>query len=376
MKRLVKFNSIEKYDDVVWDLSHMVRFTGKLDLDGNPIYDNTIPLPTLKFMCSEKIHGTNAGVSYTNSCGFWVQSKERILEIDNDNQACARFATENQEEWMELINSLANEFNIDLDTKIITIYYEWAGGSITGKSALTGLPKSSVIFQHFKVSALEPTYDVNMKETDFIWLETKLTNYMSHHGAENGIWIENKDVGIYNIMNSKYWEIEVDFNNAEENFKQFQDLVNEVIEPISPLGKLLGKDNNVGEGLVGIFEFNGILFRMKVKGSKHIKGKAKPLPPVDKEEENRKILFVNDYCCTISRLDQAFNEIFDINSIEFTSKKMNAKKKTGDFIRWILDDVKKEEQRSLKKFDLTFDDVHKYITKSAQIWFFANLEAS
>lgn len=371
MKRLVKFNSIEKYDDVVWDLSHMVRFTGKLDLDGNPIYDNTIPLPTLKFMCSEKIHGTNAGVSYTNSCGFWVQSKERILEIDNDNQACARFATENQEEWMELINSLANEFNIDLDTKIITIYYEWAGGSITGKSALTGLPKSSVIFQHFKVSALEPTYDVNMKETDFIWLETCLTDVDPIKE-----WIENKDIGIYNIMNSKHWEIEVDFNNAEENFKQFQDLVNEVIEPISPLGKLLGKDNNVGEGLVGIFEFNGILFRMKVKGSKHIKGKAKPLPPVDKEEENRKILFVNDYCCTISRLDQAFNEIFDINSIEFTSKKMNAKKKTGDFIRWILDDVKKEEQRSLKKFDLTFDDVHKYITKSAQIWFFANLEAS
>jgi hypothetical protein len=371
MKRLVKFNSIEKYDDVVWDLSHMVRFTGELDSKNNPIYDTTIKLPTLTFVCSEKIHGTNAGVSYSNSHGFWVQSKERILEVNNDNQSCAKIATENQDVWMDLINSLAKEYNIDLDTKIITIYYEWAGGSITGKSALSGLPKSSIIFQHFKVSALEPTYDVNMRETDFIWLETKVKS-----NNFNNKWIDSIEHNIYNIMNSKYWEITVDFNKAEENFEQFQTLVNEVIEPISPLGKLLGKENNVGEGIVGVLEFNGVLFRMKVKGSKHIKGKAKPLPPVDKELENKKITFVNDYCCTISRLDQAFNEVFDINSIEFTSKKMNAKKKTGDFIRWILDDVKKEEQRTLKKFNLTFDDVHKYITKSAQIWFFATLDAS
>lgn len=369
MKRLVKFNSIEKYEDVVWDLTHMVRFTGKLDSEDNPIYDNTITLPTLKFMCSEKIHGTNAGVSYTNSHGFWIQSKERILTPDDDNQACARFATENQDDWLELIQSLAKEHNIDLDTKIITIYYEWAGGSITGKSALTGIPKSSVIFQHFKVSALEPTYDVNMRETDFIWLETKLTNYMSHHGVENGIWIENKDVGIYNIMKSKHWEITVDFNKAEENFEQFQKLVNEVIEPASPMGKLLGKEDNVGEGLVGVLEFNGVLFRMKVKGSKHIKGKAKPLPPVDKELENKKITFVNEHACTISRLEQGFEQVFDIGNGGIPSKKG-----TGDFIRWMIADIQKEEQRSLAKNGLTFDDIHKYVTNSAQIWLFSELE--
>lgn len=360
MKRLIKFNSIDKYDDVVWDISHIVRFTGKLDLEDNPIYDTTIPLPTLNFMCSEKVHGTNAGVSYSKSLGFWVQSKEKIIVNDDDNQACARFATENQDEWMNIINKLALENNIDLDTKIITIYFEWAGGSITGKSALSGLPKSSVIFQHFKVSALAPIYDINMRETDFTWLETCLTD-------ANPIkeWISCEDSGIYNIMNSKYWELTVDLNKAKGEFEQFQTLVTDTIEPQSPLGKLLGKDTNIGEGLVGIVEFNGNLFRMKVKGSKHVKGKAKPLPPVDTELENKKIAFVNEHGCTATRLEQGYEQVFDLGNGGIPSKKG-----TGDFIRWMITDIQKEEQRSLVNNELTFADIEKYVKKSAQLWFF------
>ena len=63
-----------------------------------------------------------------------------------DNAGCAFSAWTNKQAWMSVINTLANEHNIDLTVNIISVYYEWAGGNIQKLSALSGVDKSAVIF--------------------------------------------------------------------------------------------------------------------------------------------------------------------------------------------------------------------------------------
>mmetsp|Transcript_17037 Transcript_17037/g.25792 ORF Transcript_17037/g.25792 Transcript_17037/m.25792 type:complete len:98 (+) Transcript_17037:280-573(+) len=53
---------------------------------------------------------------------------------------------------MDIITALAEEHEIDLNEKIITVYFEWCGGSIQKKSAVSGMEKMAIIFRMFKVS--------------------------------------------------------------------------------------------------------------------------------------------------------------------------------------------------------------------------------
>ena len=58
MKRLIPFESIEQFRKVVKDINFI---NGKNEI-----------LPTLNIIGTEKIHGTNAAVCYSNDDGFWV----------------------------------------------------------------------------------------------------------------------------------------------------------------------------------------------------------------------------------------------------------------------------------------------------------------
>ena len=172
MKRLLKYNSIEKLINVLYTLKREVTYTGR-DEDDEPMYDENIPLPIVDLELWEKAHGTNAGVCYSNSLGFWVQSKTVILTQKNDNKATAKNAYENEEQWMVIIQKLAKEHNIDLDEKIISVYFEQAGQSVQSNSALSGMEKLAIVFAHFKVSPLIPSYDNNHEETGVEWFPTK-----------------------------------------------------------------------------------------------------------------------------------------------------------------------------------------------------------
>ena len=54
-----------------------------------------------------------------------------------------------------------------LNKNIITVYYEWCGGSIQKNSALTGFDKKAFIFQHFKISPIEQVLEISLIDTPF-----------------------------------------------------------------------------------------------------------------------------------------------------------------------------------------------------------------
>ena len=351
MKRFIKFNKIRQFNDVVHDIGHHTRYIG-LDDDLNPLYDGSLKLPTLTAIGTEKIHGTNGAICFSNPDGLWAQSNRKIITTDKgeDNAECAFFVYSKKDIWIELIRELAVEHSIDLDNKIISLYFEWAGGNIQGHSACSNMTKRAIIFQHFKVSPLIRDEEAEDGD-DAFWLETGI--------------IDSPSDDIYNICNFTSWSIDIDFNTPKLHINQMVDLVENNVEPNSPLGKEMGVDGNVGEGIVFTFMIDGKRFAWKVKGDKHTKSKVKKLQMVNSEKENLKIKFVNEFACTPSRLEQAYQEVFDTlnGGVGHISK-------TGDFLRWLINDVMSEEIAVMNEMGLTPKDVNSMISSVARLWMF------
>jgi hypothetical protein len=257
--------------------------------------------------------------------------------------------------------SLAETHDINLDENIISVYFEWSGQGIQKKSAVSGLDKRAIIFQHFKVSPLE-----NDEETPAKWFET----FIYENNEKK--WIDLPNKNIFNIMNFQIWEFEIDFENPLMSQNKFIDLVSNVIEPNSPVGKAMGKEGNIGEGIVITFTFKGEVYKFKVKGEKHAKGsgKIKTLKPVDTIFEQKKIDFVNNNACKEFRFEQAWQEVFGIENekMEPTIKAM------GDFLRLVIHDVMKEESDIMEENGLIPKDVNSMISKVARTWFTSKLD--
>ena len=356
VKRFITFGSILQFRNIVKNIEHQARYDG-VDENGKAVYNHK-PLPTLEAVASEKIHGTNAAVCYSNTDGFWVQSRNNIITSEQDNQNCARHQEANEAAWVSIIKQLAKHHEIDLDTHIISIYFEWSGGNIQKLSALSGVEKSAMIFQHFKVSTLLPqdTEDVNAEHSE--WYET-------HNGVS---WVSNPDQSIYNIMDYKPWTFEINFDNPAKSQNDMIEYVVKIIEPNSPVGQYLGKDGNTGEGIVVTLSYKGTLHKFKVKGEKHSNSKVRTLKPVDEAKENAKREFVN-YACAGWRLEQMFSETFS----EETGFEADIKH-TGDFLRAVVRDVMKEESDILEERDLEPKDVNALISRVARQWFMEQLQ--
>jgi len=350
MKRLINFGSIEQYRNICSTIKHQSRFIG-LDENDEPLYNNLLDLPVINAIGSEKIHGTNSGISYSNLDGLWLQSRNNIINDISGHMGCGIFINTTKEIWVNLIKQLASQYNINLNEKIITIYFEWCGENIQRNSAVSGLSKRAIIFQHFKVSPI-------VKNDDIIsfWLETKINN----------MYISNCENNIFNIMNFKTWNIEIDFNKPFEAQNKMIQIVND-IEPNSPVGQEFGKEENIGEGIVVTFNYKDNLYKFKVKGEKHSVTKVKTLNIIDEELENKMIEFAN-YACKSWRLEQFWNELF--------KKEKPEVKKIGDFLRLVFKDILKEESDVIVKENLDSKKINKYISQICKKWFFEQLNES
>jgi len=362
MKRFIRFGKIGQLRDVIRNFSSHVQYVGIEN--GEAKYDSSIKLPTVKIIASEKIHGTNAGVCFSAPDGFWIQSRRNIITPEKDNHSCALNATHNQETWMNIIQHQAKVYDIDLNENIISIFFEWSGQGIQKNSALTGLSKRSMIFQHFKVSPIleQSTEDGNDENSSSsYWLEIK-----DFDSSAN-------EVGIYSIMDFPTYSFDIDFSNPKLSVNSMIQLVEEIIEPNSPVGKQFDIENNVGEGIVCTFMWENILYRFKVKGEKHSATKVKTLTPVDEEKERVKIEFAN-LVCSASRLEQAWDECFHVGQSEEIENKN--RKHTGSFIRLVMNDILAEEVDIMMERKLEVSDIKESVGNISRKWFFEQIDAN
>lgn len=315
MKKMIKFPSIEQFRSTVSNVRRHYAFTG-IDENGEAIYDNNLPKPKLVFKGTVKLHGTNAAICYNSVRGFWAQSRENIITPEKDNAGFAFFAESKKDVLIDLVNTAAYRDKIDLSNNTITIYGEWCGGNIQKGVGISNLPKSFFIFgvkvSPFEVEGLE-------KQAPAYWLD-----YSD---------LGNSEDRIYNIDDFQTYSIEVDFNYPELVQNKLSEMTI-AVEEECPVAKAFGF-SGIGEGIVWTTMLNGESYRFKVKGEKHSASKVKVLAAVDVEKVESIQKFV-DYAVTDSRLNQAIENVFPNNE-------PLSMHKFGEIVRWMVNDIIKEE---------------------------------
>lgn len=317
-----KFPSIEQFRNIIRFVRERHDFQGK-DETGEPIYQHTSPYPTIKFKGTVKLHGTNSAIVRYNDGRTEFQSRERVLNLNDDNAGFMR----------EMLNKHTDFLFDDVEfDEYIAIYGEWCGTGIQKGVAISELPKMFVIFAC---------------KVDDNWIEFNKSD---------------SDQLIFNINDFKTWEIDIDFEHPELSQNQLIEWTLEVEEEC-PVGKFFGV-TGIGEGIVFSANWNDQHLVFKSKGEKHSASKVKKISSVNVDEINSINEFV-DYVLTESRLNQG------IEKLKEAGKEVN-QKSTGDFLRWIVNDVIKEEQDTIIENGLDTKKINSAISNKARTWFFNN----
>lgn len=353
MKRMIKYPSIDQVRGVVKQITERACYVGK-DEDGKAIFDYLKPKLTFTTTYSEKVHGSNAGLCYSIPDGVWAQSRENILTIEKDNAGFAFFVSQNEQHLIKIIEKLADEYNINLNEKIITLYGEWAGGNIQKNSALSGAEKAFILFEHFKVSPIESSEDEKA-----VWYKTKYSRDILDSETSQ------TQPRIYNIMDFPTYSFEIDFNAPDRDINQIIELV-EKIEESSPVGKAFGFEANIGEGVVcSYLTDDNSLIQFKVKGEKRSNSKVKTTKVVDTEKLDRLDACVEKICHSW-RFEQALVETFGSDY-----KHTIDRKKIGAYLKWVNSDTLKEELDIIAEFGFEPKDVLGKVSQKAKEYFFA-----
>lgn len=339
---MIKFPSIEQFRNVIRHVQQHTRYAGK-DENGNAIYDQSKPLPTLKFRGTVKLHGTNAGIVYdVDTDTFTYQSRERELTITQDNAGFMLAQLKNESIWRDVVNQAMSEIWIPpVPIKKVAIFGEWCGSGIQKGVALTQLPKMFIVFAVKAVLADESTHWLPIGEFD----------------------IHLPEFGVYNIDTFPTYEIDIDFKFPEIAQNKMIEITEEV-EKECPVGKYFGV-SGIGEGVVWTCTSEGWADSgtwFKVKGEKHSASKVKTLAAVDVEAVENMRQFVKSVV-TEARLEQGLDNLVREQLKPFEMKSM------GDFIRWVYNDVLKEEMDTIVANQIDTKKLGSAVANEARPWF-------
>ncbi|MDA3806353.1 MAG: hypothetical protein PF440_00430 [Thiomicrorhabdus sp.] len=356
MKRFIPFPSIGQLNNATYNIKHHARFTGELNDEGKPVYDQTRELPIVSFTGTVKLHGSCGSVCYSDD-GLWFQSRKSILipGKTTDNHGFAFFCEERRFLLQSMMDIVVEENQIDITKNTICVFGEWCGGSIQKKVAINGLPKMFVIFS----IGVVPHEYVQPEGESF-----EITNWL-----DIGMHIPSKPGrDIYNIDDFQTYHVNVDFENIHKSNNLLVKLTNDV-EQNCPVAKQLNSqsDSTVGEGIVWTGEYKGKRYTFKCKGEDHAGSKVKVLDYVDEEFENLKRSFANEVC-TSSRLNQAVQEVFDT-----LNGGVPLLPDTGKVIRWVMQDIIKEETLRMEELGLNLKQVGQPISLIVRRWFISEL---
>jgi hypothetical protein len=229
------------------------------------------------------------------------------------------------------------------DADYVTIFGEWCGGNIQKNVAICELEKMFVIFGVKLSFKDEKRANVYLKDEYFKGLS-------------------DEDNRIFNTLNFKTFEMDIDFSNPKLVQNELVDITTEV-EKMCPVGKHFGIEG-IGEGVVWKFiNEDGSISQFKVKGGKHAgKSKVKKTQIVDTEKLNTITEFA-DYSVTEERLNQGIERVFTNNGEDLDIKKL------GVFIKWVMSDILEEEMDVLTDNKLEPKDIGKYISNRCRNWF-------
>jgi len=321
-----KYASIEQFKNVIKHVRDNSNY-------------HQVPLPTLEFIGTVKLHGTNASVVFDNDTGnYTFQSRERELTLESDNAGFAMWGERN-------IDSLRKIFNLVVTNQAekVVIFGEWCGGSIQKGVALNQIPKMFVIF--------------NITLIDDQGNRTELTPEQ----ISSAVYRTEEIRCIYDYPT---WKISIDFNDPSAVQNQLVDLTI-AVEEECPVGKAHGV-SGIGEGIVWWNVERNLKF--KVKGEKHSASKVKTLKEiaaVDIEKLNS-IKELVASAVSENRLKQGLDKLGEMG-LEVDVKN------TGAYIKWVVGDVMKEEKDVIIASGFDVKEVMPHVSEAAKKFWFETL---
>lgn len=342
---MIKFPSIEQYRNVIRNVQQHVRFAG-YDSDGEPMYDDST-LPTIRYTGTVKLHGTNAGIVWSeDDPSLSFQSRSNVLRDGADNAGFRAWGVQNYD---VLKTMFENILMLNESTKTIAVFGEWCGEGIQKGVAISGVPKMFVIFA--------------IKIND-VWIDlAPLTQILTDENAR-----------IFSICAFPSWSVDIDFEHPERMQNALVELT-EAVEKTCPVGLAFGQEG-IGEGIVwkpahkqrfDENRWNDSKFWFKVKGDKHQSSKVKTLAPVDIQAVEAVNDFV-DMAVSENRLEQG------LDILRETGKPFEMQS-LGDFIRWIVNDVHKEEADTIAANNLDQKKINPAISNKARKWYMMRLNS-
>ena len=339
---MISYPETQQYRDLI----RSVRiYCSKKQNSENPI------LPTMKFTGTVKLHGSNAAIVYEKDADFRCQSRNRIITPTSDNAGFAAFTfpIANQflhEKILPNNQTIAKLYN---EGKTIVIFGEWCGGKIQSGVAISHLPLMFVIFKIQIVSHSSGDSAEASDGPNRVWLD-----------PQHWLDLEWKEKSIYNIFKFKKFEVEIDFDNPAQAQNELVKITEEV-ESCCPVGAAFNSFG-VGEGVVWTeWPRTAGQLSFKVKGEKHAVTRVKTLAPIDVEKMTNINEFI-EFACTENRMKQGLDFLAEQN---LTTEMKNF----PVFIRWLNNDIIKEEKETMDKSHLNPKDVSAAVAKKGRNWF-------
>jgi len=290
-----------------------------------------VDMPTLTFKGSEKLHGENMAVCYSKG-ELWVQGRNHIRTLLGDQNGMAQFVEDTKGEWLTLFKQIVNMYDeVNLSTSTIVIDCEWAGGSIQkGNAACSGTDKGAYIFDYCRVVSND-TGDTHYKSTESL--------------------VTPQGKSIYLLNSFGTYTLTLDFNKPDECEEKLENLAL-TIEENSPIAKYFNKPDNVGEGVYLWGIYNVTPTRLKAKGEKH-GGK----PKVKKTNGHG---LPNNVKAKLQTLADKLTPVWRITQA-ITETEATEKKHIGLILKWVMEDIQKEEQPALEDANIEFKQVQGFV---------------
>jgi hypothetical protein len=308
-----------------------------------------------------KLHGTNISIVYTlsNRETPQFQSRNQIITPTKDNMGAAAFLS--KAPLRPLIDEIMRIYQQEDFTEVL-IAGEWAGEGIHKGIALSSLPRFYAIF--------------NIR-IDGHWVD--LRKYTTVHLSEHRI---------YNIMNFTTYSINIDFQtDTSDIIAEMENLTN-VVASKCPVGAELKEDLpalmagldvsgskkkkpvpvSTGEGIVWTLvpepPFDTTLYNFKTKSEQFLtSAKAPKEPRVGRSGELAKAKDFAEFALAERRYEQGVEYLREVGKDPKDTKNL------GEFIKWVANDVIKEEGWRMEEAGTNEQDVRKAVTDSARAWY-------
>ena len=326
-----KYPSIEQFNNVVKNMRVHSKKYG-------------VPLKTIEFQGTVKLHGTNACVAFLGD-DVEFQSRERVLSYVSDNAGFCAWGLQNLDALKEIFQKLKS--SVAFNTKSAYLYGEWCCSNIQSGIALNQIPEKK--FALFEIVLVDDDNEFTLIDlTRFDWITDLLPNVFC----------------IDNVVPSI--KLEVDFNEPHlvQNYLLEKTLE---VEQECPVGKYFGV-SGIGEGLVWKAKTDFGVLRFKTKGEKHSSSKVKTVRELTTAEieskENAKE-FV-EYALSENRLKQGIDKLIEMGlDVDIKS--------TGAYLKWIGSDVLKECIDVLIESKIERKDVMPLVNEKARQWYMTYL---